>query len=196
MPTVRHAKDEELATVGRVLARAFVGDPIWTWMAPPGSWGHSIALWFEAEVRHRVAAGAEIFVDEDVRGAALWARPGAWSDTFGYNLQMAGPSLRAFRGRLRRAFVLGAALAKVHPREPHWYLGYLGTDPAHQGSGVGSTLISGVTDLCDEQGLPAYLESSKESNLAFYARHGFEARDPLTPGGSPEIWPMWREPRT
>lgn len=196
MPIVRQATTDELAMVGQVLARAFVDDPIWSWMAPPRSWEHRVARWFEAEVRYRMRDGAEVFVDDDVRGAALWAGPETWKDTFGYNLRMGGPSVLAFRGRLRRAFVLGAALEKVHPREPHWYLGYLGTDPHHQGSGVGGSLIRKITERCDDEGLPAYLESSKESNLAFYARHGFQARDPLTPGGSPRIWPMWREPRT
>mgnify|MGYP000553009847 CR=1 FL=1 len=60
----------------------------------------------------------------------------------------------------------------------------LGTDPAHQGRGVGSALMEPVLRECDEAGLHAYLESSKASNVPFYRRHGFEVTGSLDlPGG-------------
>ena len=78
---------------------------------------------------------------------------------------------------------------------PHWYLAILGTDPAHQGCGVGGALIRAITDRCDEEGLGAYLESSKERNVPYYARHGFEVRDQITSGDGPPMWLMWRDPK-
>lgn len=82
------------------------------------------------------------------------------------------------------------------PRQPHWYLATLGTAPERQGRGVGSTLLATVLDRLDEEGLPAYLESSKERNVAFYARHRFEVvRELVVPHGGPRLWLMWREPR-
>jgi hypothetical protein len=48
----------------------------------------------------------------------------------------------------------------------------------------------------DAEGMPAYLESSNERNLALYARHGFEVASEVAIPGGPRIWPMWREPRT
>lgn len=48
----------------------------------------------------------------------------------------------------------------------------------------------------DEAGIAAYLENSKPRNEAFYARHGFEPRDPLPlPSGAPPLTPMLRRPR-
>ena len=87
----------------------------------------------------------------------------------------------------RRCCILGrragAALQLVrlvesrHPKTPHYYLGGLGTDPEWQGKGLASAVIGPVLDICDREGLPAYLESSKESNVEFYRRHGFEVID-------------------
>ena len=88
------------------------------------------------------------------------------------------------------------AMEAAHPTEPeHWYLAILGTDPKHQGQGIGSALIKAVTDRCDEQGMAAYLESSKPENVPFYARHGFEVTEEKTFDGGPSVWLMWRDPQ-
>jgi ribosomal protein S18 acetylase RimI-like enzyme len=78
--------------------------------------------------------------------------------------------------------------------EPHWYLMILGVDPAHQGAGIGSALIAPTLAEADAAGLPCYLETAKERNLAFYRRHGFDVRhEAHIPGGGPKVWMMARE---
>ena len=78
---------------------------------------------------------------------------------------------------------------------PHYYLSVLGTDPDQQGGGVGSALLGPVLDRCDADGIAAYLESSKESNVDFYIRHGFSVTDRIDlPDDGPALWFMWREP--
>lgn len=72
----------------------------------------------------------------------------------------------------------------------------LGTRTALQGKGIGSALLEPVLERCDAQGMPAYLESSKYSNIAFYNRHGFEVTGEIPlPLGGPVVWPMRRNPR-
>ena len=72
-----------------------------------------------------------------------------------------------------------------HPSLPHYYLGGLGTDPQWQGRGLGSAVLGPVLEICDRDGVPAYLESSKETNIGFYGRHGFEVTDEVSvPDGS------------
>ena len=71
-----------------------------------------------------------------------------------------------------RFSALNAAVSPFHPRKPHWYLAVLGTDPSAQRSGIGAALIAPTLRRCDDEGLPAFLESSKEANLPFYQRHG------------------------
>ena len=97
--------------------------------------------------------------------------------------------------RTVRALRLLFEIDGLHPREPHWYLATLGTVPERQGQGVGAALLQPVLTLADEDGVPAYLESSKERNVPFYARFGFEVVEELhSKVGSPPMWRMWREP--
>ena len=53
-----------------------------------------------------------------------------------------------------------------------------------------------VLERCDRDGLPAYLETQKESNLAFYERCGFAVERKLEVRGAPPVWTMRREPTT
>jgi GNAT superfamily N-acetyltransferase len=83
-----------------------------------------------------------------------------------------------------------------HPREPHYYLHAIGARRGNQGKGLGSALLKHVTRRCDEEAMPAYLESSSPLNIPLYQRHGFEvqAEEPIGEGGPPLAF-MWREPR-
>jgi hypothetical protein len=53
-----------------------------------------------------------------------------------------------------------------------------------------------VLDRCDAEGIPAYLESTKERNVGFYESHGFAVtgREQIARGG-PQLWLMWRTPK-
>jgi GNAT superfamily N-acetyltransferase len=198
MPLVRAATPSDLPAVGRALAAAFADDPVWGHIASPkAAWAERAAAWFEADARAQLSGHGEVLVDDELRGAAIWSTPGHWKAGIGETLALVGPSARLFRGRTGRAMRTLLAIEGRHPRRPdHWYLAMIGTDPAHQGHGIGSALIAAVTDRCDAEGLPAYLESSKAANVPFYARHGFVEQDVIDlPAKGPQMWPMWREPK-
>lgn len=197
MAVVRPATVADLPGLGRTLAAAFDDDPFWAWLTPDRSrYRRAAPAFFQRDAALRLEAPGEVLVDHELRGAAIWCAPAAWRSTVADAARIAWPSLRLFGTRTVRGLHAMRALERAHPPHPHhWYLSVLGTDPTHQGHGVGSALIGAVTDRCDEQGLPAYLESSKESNIAFYARHGFEVVQELPVADGPSMWPMWREPR-
>src|SRR5262249_62046769 len=67
-----------------------------------------------------------------------------------------------------------AALARVPPPEPHWYLATLGVQPGFQGGGRGSALLERWLEAVAADALPAWLETDREANLGFYRRVGFE----------------------
>ncbi len=198
MPDVRAATPDDLPRIGAALAAAFADDPVWGYLASTrANWPARAAAWFKADARAQMRGHGEVLVDDKVRGAAIWSPPDHWKGTTGEAVAIAVPSIRLFGSKLPRAIRVLIQMERAHPVDPpHWYLAVLGTDPAYQGAGVGSALIRSVLDRCDAQGLGAYLESSKEQNLAFYARHGFDLTQRCDPGGQPPTWTMWRDPRS
>ena len=105
------------------------------------------------------------------------------------------PMLPVLLPRIVRSARAVREIERRHPAEPHLYLSVLGTDPERQGGGIGSALLAPVLERCDAGGVAAYLESSKESNVGFYARHGFEVTERMELPDGPPLWLMWRDPR-
>jgi GNAT superfamily N-acetyltransferase len=88
-----------------------------------------------------------------------------------------------------------AGLEKAHPRQvPHFYLAMLGSSPSVQGRGLGGSLLDSVLGRCDDEGWPAYLETSLERNVAFYSRRRFKVTGETSLPDGPRVWFMWREP--
>jgi ribosomal protein S18 acetylase RimI-like enzyme len=193
---VRKAEAPDIRPLAAALARAFEDDPVMTWLLPNTRRQRRLPALFELELKYLHLPHNEVYTTADLSGGALWAPPGKWQ-TPPVNLLRSTPRLTFALGtRIPIALRTIAAVEKVHPREPHWYLAVLGTEPAWQGKGVGSALLAPVLDRCDQTAAAAYLESSKESNIPFYNRHGFEVTGTIDlPGGGPRVWPMWREPR-
>ena len=86
---------------------------------------------------------------------------------------------------------------EAHAAQPadHWYLAFLGVETARQGQGLGSILMKQSIRHVDEQGMPAYLESSNPQNIPFYQRHGFEVIETIEVDDFPPITPMARPAR-
>jgi GNAT superfamily N-acetyltransferase len=192
---VRRIAAEDGPRVVDALARAFHDDPVMEWLYPDGSRRvDQSRRFFEIRLRQLLPDG-EVYTTPDLEGGALWAVPGKWRirpfEVLRLLLAMA-PALgrrgpRALRGLER--------VEARHPTEPeHYYLAVLGTQPESQGRGVGSALMGPVLEDCDENGIAAYLESSKERNVAFYSRHGFRVTEEIRMPKGPLVWGMWRDP--
>lgn len=193
------ARHERHAAVA-ALARAFYPDPLFGHFArTPRQEYHLLAAVFDAFVRDGLPFDESLVaaVGQRIVGCAVWLPPGTMprgaARTATLNAR-AAQLLLTGRNRVSGLRLLDA-VDKVHPTEPHWYLFLLGTDPVVQGRGIGGRLVQPVLDRCDAEGLPAYLETQKESNLAFYGRLGFEVGQKLEHAGAPPIWTMTRAPR-
>ncbi len=91
----------------------------------------------------------------------------------------------------RRWATVFHTLESQQPRDPHWYLSLVGVDPPHCGLGIGRALLQSWLASIDPDGLPSYLETDREANLAFYAKAGFEVVSRLEVLGTP-VWCMRR----
>jgi len=196
---VRPAAVSDVAVLAATLARAFDDDPLSLYLfGGPRSRSTGLAKFFAIQMRHTYLRHGQVWTTSDRAGAALWAPPGMPRPGLVDLVRILPvlPYLSVWGRKTPDVVHLLAAYERARPRQPHWYLGTLGTDPDRQGRGVGSHLLRIVLDRLDVEGVPAYLESSKERNLSFYARHGFEVTGQIhTPGDGPTLWLMWRDPR-
>ena len=194
MTQVRRATRADLDPVVSALAAAFHDDPVMHWFFP-GERNRDERI--ELVFRMRVAGflgQEEVYTTDDHSGAAVWAQPERWEMPPLEGLRFVARLLPIVRSRIGVLARGWGMIDRVHPKEPHYYLAILGTEPESQGRGVGSALIEPVLADCDRNGIGAYLESSKERNLAFYGRHGFRVTGELDLPDGPRIWSMWRDP--
>jgi GNAT superfamily N-acetyltransferase len=104
-------------------------------------------------------------------------------------------TLRAYKWGIFRALAVLGRMEKLHPIEPHYYLEVIGTDPVKQSKGHGAALMNAVLEKADAEGVGAYLESSKDTNVPYYRKFGFEVVGEIHHPNGPTMWRMWRDPR-
>jgi GNAT superfamily N-acetyltransferase len=190
---VRHARREDFGRLAEMLARAFYDDPVTSWFYPDDARRIRHARRFFAIRQRQLLDQGLIFTTPELSGAALWAGPGRWREDLRQSLMLL-PMLPVLLPRIVRSTHGVREIERRHPVRPHYYLSVLGTEPSQQGEGIGSALLGPVLRRCDAEGLGAYLESSKESNVDFYARHGFAVTERIELPEGPPLWLMWREP--
>jgi ribosomal protein S18 acetylase RimI-like enzyme len=193
---VRIVTGADVHSVGESLAYAFDDDPVMAYLFPnPASRLQRLMRFYRTALSVQHLTHGCCFTNDDCAGAALWDPPGHWRVTFGQILRGTPGFLAALGSRVVVGLRALAAVERVHPRVPHYYLAILGTRPESQGKGLGSALLEPILRRCDEQRVGAYLESSKERNIHFYRRHGFEVTGEVRLPAGPVVWPMWRDPR-
>ncbi len=172
------------------IVRAFEADTAVRWMFPDQE---TYSEYFPQFVR---ALSGPAF-DEGTVGlldgaAAIWLKPGSepYEETIAEIVERSVPE-----DRHPESFALFEEMGAHHPTEPHWYLPLIGVEPGWQGKGLGTALMKPILDLCDAEGLPAYLEASAERNRALYERLGFETIATIRVADCRPIFPMLRRPQ-
>ncbi len=193
--TARPAVLEDAEPLSQCLARAFHDDPLMGYLLRdearrPEKLPKIFQLLFKLGLPHggcTVTSGHE--------AAALWRPPEQWEIHWWQYITHGAAFLGLFGGDIPHVLRTMDVIEKRHPHKPHWYLQVLGTDTLKQGKGYGSLVMRHQLQIIDSHSLPAYLESSKESNIPIYSSYGFEVTGEITFPNGPTIYPMWREAR-
>lgn len=189
------ATTADLDRVTDTIAVAFATDPVWgtALTRPDGSTDHFAAYWrpyIEGALRH-----SAVNLAEGGAAAAVWIPPGCDEMT-----QTQEAEVLALVESHLPAEALAPMLtlwdrfsAAQPPGATHAYLSLLATHPKSRGHGIGQQLLRENLQQFDEQGVPAYLESTNPANNHRYKRAGFTHLEGFTSTfDSAPIARMWR----
>ena len=167
-PTIRNAVAADLDTLVDTLSDSFADDPMFSWLFPSTQ---LFPFFFRMLVKDVYLPRGIVHIEDRGHAAALWLPPEQ-------RLKVA-PRLRLLRLALKliresglrpvwRVTRQSSVFARHHPLEPHYYLQFIGCQRSEQGRGIGSALLKQGTRICDERGMPAYLECSNPRNVPLY----------------------------
>ena len=173
------------------MTEAFAADPLWRWAFEDLEDLRQLwRLFIRSALRYPCVS-----VADDYAAAAVWIPPGGVELTPAEEEQVE-PLLRRFVGpRAPDLLALLERFEQAHPTEqPHYSLSLLGTATRHRGRGLGMALLSQDLRRIDDEGAPAYLESSNPANDRRYEAVGFRRTGSITtPDGARTVATMWRE---
>jgi ribosomal protein S18 acetylase RimI-like enzyme len=175
---MERVRPDQVEAAAKTLADAFWDDPLMHIIAPDEKKRAAVGPWFFAKSIAYGQRWGEVSCNDDLSAVAVWFPPGNTDITLGRmsRVGMGALPIRAgINGFLRFMRAL-SAVEKFHKAVggPHWYLLAIGTKPHRQGTGLGSALVELGTSQADAAGIPCYLETATESNVAFYSKRGFE----------------------
>jgi GNAT superfamily N-acetyltransferase len=193
----RVATAADLGRVADVLAAAFAEDPVLGWILRTDERRDAVRRELFETVVGQMSPGGEVYLAPDGSAAAACLPPALAGAKTGLveQLRLLPKMLKLSGiGRIGRLVTLMGTMERNHPHAPpHFYVYFLGVDPAYRGEGLGSILLEAILARWDAKGTPTYLENSNPVNERFYLRHGFRSRGVFRPAPEgPPLDPMWR----
>ena len=80
---------------------------------------------------------------------------------------------------ITKALSRESKIKQRQPKEPMYYIWFIGVDPGSQNSGIGSQLLKELLDESKRKQRRVFLETSTAKNIPWYQKFGFEVYDEL-----------------
>ncbi|MEJ6979447.1 GNAT family N-acetyltransferase [Pedobacter sp. P351] len=80
---------------------------------------------------------------------------------------------------IKKALIRESKIKKLQPKEPMYYIWFIGVDPAHQNSGIGTDLLNEIITDSAAKKRPIFLETSTLKNIPWYKKFGFDVYNEL-----------------
>jgi len=200
---LRRLTARDRSAAAEVAAKAFKDYVMLEYFYPDAPSRHAIAETFTFIAVAVCLKYGEVYTTPGtMKGIAAWLPPG--KAPFGtWQLLRSVPLPVMFRfgrqgGSQMRSY--GEYADNLHRElvpEPHWFLQLLGVDPDHRGQGVSSRLVKPMLERIDREGLPCFLDTNTEKNVAIYRRFGFElVSESKVPGTELPHYALLRKART
>jgi ribosomal protein S18 acetylase RimI-like enzyme len=174
------------------LVSAFIADPVERWLYPE-------PLAYLTDFPAFVAAfGGEAFEREtvwsldDCAAVAIWLPPGVEADG---DAIVGVLSESVSTDKHADTFSVLEQMDAAHPKDPHWYLPWLGVDRARQAAGLGADLLRQCLVRVDADHSSAFLETPNPRTVPFYERHEFQVTSVAQAGACPPVTSMLRTAR-
>jgi ribosomal protein S18 acetylase RimI-like enzyme len=171
------------------LVSAFIADPVERWLYPQSL---AYLTHFPAFVGAFGGAAFEkktVWSLNDFAAVAMWLPPGVEADG---DAIVAALTESVSAQQHADTFAILEQMDAAHPKDPHWYLPWLGVDCARQGARLGSDLLQQCLARVDADHSPAFLETPNRRTVPFYERHGFRVTRVSQAGACPPVTSMLR----
>jgi GNAT superfamily N-acetyltransferase len=188
--SVRLVSIADQARVFAVLLLAFARDPVERWLFPePDQYLQEFPEFLRAFGGDAFDRKA-VWALGDFSAVALWLPPGV-EPNGGAIVDALATSV--LPDRQADTMLALDQMGRAHPTFAHWYLPWLGVDPARQGQGLGDRLLKQCLEAVDASHMPAYLETPNPQTIPFYERQGFVVTGATDAGACPPITFMLRK---
>lgn len=122
----------------------------------------------------------DVYLSDDNKACALVLYPDRKKTTFKSVLEDIKLLFNCIGlSNIGKAMKREAAIKKIQPNAPMYYLWFIGVDPDSQGTGIGTQLMNEVIEDSQVQSRPIYLETSTQRNLPWYKKFGFDVYNDL-----------------
>jgi GNAT superfamily N-acetyltransferase len=212
---VRVLRPHELDAATDVLVRGFADDPAVSALVADRAlrerlWGLQLRPLVRAGLPAGTVHGA--FVGGRLGGVAVWHPPGHGGSGIGdvprLAVDLVGGALPITRAlaattgtivrskpQMVRLYLARRRAVATASAGPAWHLAFLATAPEQRGAGLARLLLERQLQRCDEDGLPAWLETTTPENPGLYERFGFRIVLHVADAGwMPGFWVLRREP--